>query len=176
MSTRLVNLSGPHQQGFDFKYDPTDVNNFEAGMLFLTLINDIFTQHNSLGTHNWFHKYVSGPVGDVIDYVGDKTSDIIDYGGDKLGDAIRLLTDEEVVEGVKTYGEAYVTGGASFAYDSAGNPLDQQIQQNGFSIEDIGKIFKDAVAKGQSTLGLSQNQMLMVGGLGLLAVIMVVKK
>lgn len=44
--------------------------------------------------------------------VGDMT----DAAGTWIGDAVRLFTDEQVMDGVSRYGQAYLTGGKSEAY------------------------------------------------------------
>lgn len=51
--------------------------------------------------------------GNLVADVADVYVDSIDYIGDKSGDAIRLFTDEEVLDGMMKLGTAYMSGGQS---------------------------------------------------------------
>ena len=52
-------------------------------------------------------------MSDTFSFTTRNAGDFINWAGDKAGDAIRLLTDKEVMEGLRAYGSAYATGGSS---------------------------------------------------------------
>lgn len=117
-------------------------------------------------------------AGDLGNWVADKSGSVGDKLGEWTGDAIRLISDEEVRDGVKEYSAAYMTGGKSAGIQgmlesfSKGNvPQVSQGEQNTLAaqfeelLKSIGSGTKQDIQK--AGMGdMSFNPMWLIGGLG----------
>jgi len=116
-------MSGPGDVAID------KMSNFEAGLAFLGVLNQLypgirFNQLRELAagreveTMGGFSlnpmdafRSIKKVVGDIKDGAGDILKDTFDAVADKGGDAVRLATDEKVVNGATQLYSNYLTGG-----------------------------------------------------------------
>lgn len=113
----LVTMRGPND------LDVKSLSNFEAGIAFLTLVNQLspgitFGQlaaaidgDDSERMAGWSE--IKGAATSVKNGIGNVLKDTVNYIGGKAGDAVRLITDEEVIDGASRIGSAYATNGGS---------------------------------------------------------------
>lgn len=119
----------------------------------------------------WYEKFAS--------WVGTGTSDLVGKIGEIGGSTIRLLTNKQVMDGVKSYAAAYATGGQSMSAEG----LFQSLFGQSGSADQIAQL-KTALAsfgsQAQSGGGLDSipKNYLLIGGIGLgaLLLVMVLKK
>lgn len=139
MSSRLITMSGP------VMVDVAELSNFEAGVLALAELNravpgitwgQLAAGVDRGAMNGWLTdigKSVSRTVSkggsavmDVGRGAGDLVKNAFDATGSKMGDAVRLLTDEKVIDGATKGYTAYTDsggvagfwGGSSFFGDS----------------------------------------------------------
>jgi hypothetical protein len=118
MNPLLVTMRG--QNGFDVR----NLSNFEAGIAFLTLLNrlspgitfgKLARSMDAAGAGlmaGWWTD-IKKSAGDIKDGIGDVLKDTWDTIGGGAGDAVRLVTDEKVIDGASRLGTAYATNGGS---------------------------------------------------------------
>lgn len=167
---KLIELSGNSKVDQD-RTEIRELSDIDAAIWFLSMLvkqnphitwGDILTKRfkparppGTLGVWDW--------LSDAGDAIYKTSGNIIDGTGDKLGDMVRLMTDEEVREGIMQYGEkgaqayaAYQTGGASAILPSMfggqGNPQQQQ-----YTMAAMGQQVKSA-------FGNIDPKILMIGG------------
>lgn len=117
MNPLLVTMRGPGELNIPA------LSNFEAGIAFLTLLNRMspgltFGQLAAAmdapaGRLAGWWTDLKKSVGDVKDGVGDVLKDTWDGIGETAGSAVRLVTDEKVLDGASRIGAAYATWGGS---------------------------------------------------------------
>lgn len=163
MNPLLVTMRGPGE------IDIPSLSNFEAGIAFLTLINRMspgitFGQLAALidtpeRMGGWWTD-LKRSVGDVKDGIGDVLKDTASAIGGGAGDAVRLVTDEKVLDAASRAATAYATGGGSEGVRNAlggtsggGGMVDQFI---GF-ISSLGSSFKGVASNQASVGGVSSN-------------------
>lgn len=138
----LITMSGP-SGGLDVR----NMSNMEAGLAFLGLVNQVhpgitWGQLVELGKNGGrfmgrsFWDKVGGALGDVKDSVSDVVSKTVGTVGEVAGSAIRLVTDEKVIDGASRLGTAYATGGQSEAAKGI-------LGQIGDFVSHIGSTVKD---------------------------------
>lgn len=148
----LITMAGP-SNGLDVR----SMSNMEAGLAFLGLANQVhpgitWGQLVELGTGNGqymgrsFWDKVGGALGDVKDSVSDVVSKTVSTVGDVAGSAIRLVTDEKVIDGASRLGTAYVSGGQSEAAKGV-------LGQLGDFVSHIGATVKDTASGGAAATG-----------------------
>lgn len=119
----LVTMSGP--DGIDLD----KVNDFEAGLAFLNLVGKVYpdatfgdlpyiaagipANARMAGWLTDIRKTVTKSVGSVKDGIGDALKSTFKLGGEAAGSAVRLVTDEKVLDGASRIGAAYATYGGS---------------------------------------------------------------
>lgn len=172
---KLVELSGKTQT--DLKnITVRDLSNIDAAIWFVSMLakrnpgltwGDLLNKKFTMGGNSW---------GDLGNWLYEKGGGLIDGAGEKLGDAFRLITDDEVQEGLESYGEtaaraygAYVSGGASEMLPALfGGKGNQQAQQAGFN--SLGQEVKRAFG------GIDPLVLYMGGGFLLLITAMLIMK
>lgn len=152
MNPLLVTMRGPGS------LDVRNLSNFEAGIAFLTLLNQLapgltFGQlaravdGGPERLSGWFTD-LKKAVGSVKDGIGDVLKSTWETVGGSAGDAVRLVTDDKVIDGASRLGTAYATGGGSEGVRSIlggdGGAVDQLL---GF-ISNLGSSFKSQAAAG----------------------------
>lgn len=113
----LVTMRGPSGA-----LDVRALSNFEAGVAALSLIGRIvpgltFGQMAAMvdrpETMGDLWSFTKRAVSTVSDGIGDVLKSTASYVGDSVGSAVRLVTDEKVIDGASRLGQAYATGGGS---------------------------------------------------------------
>lgn len=117
---KLIQLSGKaNQQLFDIDVDQLDP--VDKGIVVLSSLARLYPgltwgqlaelvqypDPRMLGIGDW--------LGRQWNRVTTGAKDGLDYLGDKFGETVRLLSDKEVMDAVKSYGSAYATSGSSLA-------------------------------------------------------------
>jgi len=161
------------------KVDPRQLSDIDAGIWFLSLVakenpgitfGELFEQAKLSGWWTDLKKSTKA----VTRSVGNTFSDVSGWVGRNTGDAIRLLTDEQVVNGVMQYGAAYASGGASMGLQGM-----LQGQGGGGGLMDtlgglLGGFGQSAkvnyAAAGGSAAGMPK-EYLLYGGIGLAALL-----
>ncbi len=163
MNPLLVTMRGPGD------IDIPSLSNFEAGIAFLTLI----AKMNPGITFGQLAEVMDSPermagwwtdlkksVGDVKDGIGDVLKDTASAIGGGAGDAVRLVTDESVLNGASRAATAYATGGGSEGVRSAlggagggSGPVDQFIN----FVSSLGSSFKSVAPNQAGIAGLPAN-------------------
>lgn len=148
MNPLLVTMRGPGEIRID------ELSNFEAGIAFLTLVNDLNpgVTFGELGralddpeTMAGLWSKLKKAASSVKNGVGDVLKSTADYVGGVAGSAVRLVTDEKVIDGASRLGTAYATGGGSEAVKGVlggGSAADQVID----FISNLGNTFKTQTA------------------------------
>lgn len=127
---------------------------------------DMANRPNQTMGKKWYEKFAS--------WVGTGTSDLVGKIGEIGGSTIRMLTDKQVMDGVKSYAAAYATGGQSMSAEG----LFQNLFGQSGSTDQIAQL-KTALASfgGQAQRGGGlesiRNNYLMIGGIGLGALLLV---
>lgn len=116
----MVTMSGP------LSFDASELNDFEAGIAFLALVGQTYpgAKFSDLPMiamqgermEGWLtdiRKGVTKAVTSVKDGIGDTLKSTFNIAGDAAGSTVRLLTDEEVLDGASRIGAAYATYGGS---------------------------------------------------------------
>ncbi len=142
MSGSLITMAGPANGGIDVR----NLSNMEAGLAFLGLVNKIYPgitwgELHAMGMGQEvmgrsFWDRVGGVLSDVKSTVSDVVSKTTSTIGDAAGSALRLVTDEKVIDGASRIGEAYATGGQSEAMKSYGAQLLDFVSHLGSSAKD----------------------------------------
>ena len=119
MNASLITMAGPGS------IDVRKLSNMEAGLAFLGLVNQLYPgltwgELHAMGLGQEvmgrsFWDKVGGALSDVKSTVSDVVSKTVSTAGDVAGSAIRLVTDEKVIDGASRIGAAYATGGQSEA-------------------------------------------------------------
>lgn len=165
MNPLLVTMRGPS----DIQIE--DLSNFEAGIAFLVMLDQLapgitfgdlpkLAAGETLSGFNIFRATsnlvkgvgsgvadaagtVAKGIGTVKDGVGDVLRDTFTTVGKGAGDAIRLVTDEKVVDGASRIGTAYATSGGSEGVRNlfGGSDTGESILQ---FISNLGSSFKGA--------------------------------
>ena len=144
MTQKLVTLTGPAAEQAE-KAEFLNISNLEAGVKVLEAIGNVFPElsFNDFRPENWHitkkllkdEVKFSGPCtgcqkmghckawhphhcdwGNTGDDIGNRLNDVASFIGDNAGDAIRLLTDEEVLDGAIQIGSAIATSGGSVGF------------------------------------------------------------
>lgn len=132
MSANLIAMSGPENMSL------ADLSNFEAGLAMLGVINQVypgirFSQLPELAEGAGVEKMgwswnpmdavraVQKTAGNLKDGIGDVLKDTFTTVGGGYGDAVRLATDENVLDGASKMYAAYMTGGGSELMDFVTN-------------------------------------------------------
>lgn len=114
----LVTMRGPND------LDVRSLSNFEAGIAFLTLMDSFSPgitfgelaaaiDGEDSGRMAGFWSSIKKAATSVKNGIGGVLRDTGNYIGDKAGSAVRLVTDEKVIDGAGRIGSAYATGGGS---------------------------------------------------------------
>lgn len=156
----LVTMRGPAGE-----IEIPSMSNFEAGIAFLTLLNRLspgitFGQLASVLDSPSGRMAGWNPLGDIYhavgavkDGIGDVLKDTASAIGGSAGDAVRLVTDEKVIDGAARLGTAYASNGGSEGVRSAlgggGSVVDQLI---GF-VSNLGSSFKSNTPTMQADVG-----------------------
>lgn len=178
MNPLLVTMRGPGE------IDIASLSNFEAGIAALSLIGRAIpgitfgdlvrmNQDGRMGDLWTFTKRVGSAIGDTV-------SNVVDKVGSVAGSAVRLITDEKVIDGASRIGQAYATSGGSegvrsmFGGGAEGNQVVDFISQ-------IGEFFKGVSGPGGQTQVASAGTAnvtpwLLGGGLALVLVLLVARK
>lgn len=129
----LVTMAGPNSLP-----DISRMSNFEAGIATLVLLakaypgirfGDIPSLMAPERMSGWWTD-LKHAAGDIKDGVGDVLKDTFSNSANAAGDAVRLVTDEKVIDGVSRIGTAYATDGGSEGVRSllggggSGSPVD----------------------------------------------------
>jgi len=124
--TKLVNLSGQPKKAINpelAKINIKELDDVGAGLVFLRIVAQMYpgitwgqlmamkNNKNTMGRSLWdkFKNF----TGDLYDGGAQLIGDVVGGTGDILGSAVRLVTDEEVANGLSRAGAAYATGGSS---------------------------------------------------------------
>lgn len=154
---KLITLSGDSAR----LRNPIELSDFDAGFLLLNYM----ANNSPLMGKKWYEKAWSG----ITDTVGGAANWI----ADTTGSAVRLLTDEEVLNGLSRAGMAYASGGQSEAARSL-------LSQFGLSSADVSKLGQQgklAYASVGGGFGDIPKEYLLIGGgvLALVAILAVLK-
>lgn len=115
----LVTMAGPRDLP-----DISRMSNFEAGIATLVLLDKVYPGvrwrdipaiaegYRPESLSGWWTD-LKKATGDVKDGIGDVLKSAVDVGGDVVGSAVRLVTDEKVIDGASRIGTAYATNGGS---------------------------------------------------------------
>ena len=187
----LFSMSGNNDGIFEndplLQINPNDLSDIDAGIQALYLIakqnpgirwGDLLPS-SRMGKRRWWQKAGTSLKKGVIN-TAKWSAKTYAAAGDKLGewggDAIRLLTDKEVADGLGRYGAAAATGGTS---EAAGSLFGGNINAN--SVLDflggLGKSSKGAVNQAAAEAGITlDTKTMLIGGIGLLGFMMLMKK
>jgi len=117
MSGKLITMAGPSDVTL------SSLSNFEAGLATLGLIARVYpgitfgklasiADGQSEVMAGWLTD-IGKVVGNVKDGIGDVLKDTASAIGGGVGGAVRLVTDEKVIDGASRLGTAYATSGGS---------------------------------------------------------------
>jgi len=118
-SPLLITMAGPRQ-----KVDFARVSNFEAGLAFLGVLGrmrpgltfgSLAAEMDGIssGRMSGWLTDMTRAVGNLKDGIGDVLKDTTSLVGGSAGSAVRLITDENVIDGASRLGTAYATNGGS---------------------------------------------------------------
>ncbi len=142
MNPSLITMAGPSSGPINVR----NVSNLEAGLAFLGLVNKLYPGitwgelhamgmgRETMGRSFW--DKVGGALGDVKDTVSDVVSKTVKVAGDSAGAAVRLVTDEKVIDGASRIGAAYASGGQSEAAKSVGEKLLDLVSHIGSTVKE----------------------------------------
>lgn len=133
----LVTMAGP--RGLP---DISHMSNFEAGIATLVLLDKVYPGirwrdlpalaegRGPEAMAGWWTD-LKKATSSVKDGIGDVLKSTYTTVGGAVGDAVRLVTDEKVIDGASRLGTAYATGGGSEGLRSIANqggPLDSLLE------------------------------------------------
>lgn len=178
MNPLLVTMRGPGE------IDIASLSNFEAGIAALSLVGRALPGLTFGDLARMNDGRMSGSLWDglksVGSAIGDTVSNIVDKAGSVMGSAVRLVTDEKVIDGASRLGQAYATSGGSegvrsmFGGGAEGNQVVDFVSQ-------IGEFFKGVTGSSGQTQVASAGAAnvtpwLLGGGLALVLVLLVARK
>jgi len=183
--TNLVEMSGIDNLERLLSMPVEEFGDIEAGIWFLKVVGEMYPDMTMkelfrgqvpppIRMAGWLTDFkksigkITGGIGDVIGGVGDKV-------GEWIGGAVRLVTDEQVIDAGGRAMGAYTTGGMSESFGGFGT------NGGGYSMEDIlgvfGSVFKSEIGTEKRPLTAGSIPMLAVYGIGALLLIgLVVRK
>lgn len=140
MRDELMVMNGPGNQ-----IDPLKLNDFEAGVFFLGSVDKMkpgitFGELMSIGEQTSMSGFdlfrmTGNLLGDAKDLIGE----VARGTGSMVGSTVRLLTDEQVINGLTKGAAAYSSGGASGGIQGM--------------IEKFGSVFKGVAGGGSGGVG-----------------------
>jgi len=175
----LITMAGP-SGGLDVR----NMSNMEAGLAFLGLVNQVhpgitWGQLVELGKGNGnymgrsFWDKVGGALGDVKDSVSDVVSKTVSTVGEVAGSAVRLVTDEKVIDGASRIGAAYATGGQSEGAKGILDKVGDFVSHIGSTVKDTANENAAASAGGASSYLKPVN--LAIAGVGVVGVLLLAR-
>jgi len=123
----LVELSGRANNLSIVDIDPAELNPMDRGVYLLSMVAKIFPgitwgQMYEVAYSN--DERLMGWWTDTKKFIGRQTNNVkdglkdgLDVLGEYAGDFVRLISDDEVIQAIQSYGQAYATNGASFALE-----------------------------------------------------------
>lgn len=194
MSAKQITMQGPEKISIPM------LSNFEAGILALHAANhyspgitfgqlanavDLARLEQMSGLTSFFKSVgnsVVSTVGNLKDGLGDVLKDTGTYIGDKAGDAVRLVTDQKVIDGAASIGAAYATSGGSAGVkallDGKGGDTKSSNGVIDF-ISSLGAALKGQAAKAENAVnqsGMENYMPWLVGGAAFVALFVLGRK
>ena len=171
----LITMQGP--RGLP---DISQMSNFEAGIATLVLLDKVYPGirfrdlpglvERPESMAGWWTD-LKKATSSVKDGIGDVLKSTYTTVAGGVGDAVRLVTDEKVIDGASRLGTAYATGGGSEglrAISSQGGPLDSLIS----FVSNLGQQAKTANVQTASVGGVNASILPWAIGGGLLLVLL----
>src|SRR5690606_17306542 len=179
MNPLLVTMRGPGE------IEISSLSNFEAGIAALSLVGRAIPGITFGDLVRMSQEGRMSGLWDVIksagSVVGDVVSNVVDKTGEKIGEAVRLFTDEKVIDGAARLGTAYATSGGSEGVRNLLGGGENANQVVDF-VSQIGEFFKGVTGSqsGQysaaSTGTANVTPWLLGGGLALVVLLLAVRK
>jgi hypothetical protein len=171
----LVTMAGPGRKPLDIG----QMSNFEAGIATLAMIDAVYpgirwkelpglavgVRPETMGWNPFRSIYKA--AGEIKDGIGGTLKDAFDYIGGAGGDAVRLVTDEKVIDGATRLGTAYASGG--LIGGEGGGPLDTVMK----FISGLGASAKQAFPSNQAGMFGGGNALPWVLGGGVVIALLV---
>jgi len=183
MTARLITMASPASAA---EVDILDLSDYEAGLAFLGMVNQIYpgvtmrqlgklaygNRIETMGRSFWerqvshvsdalsptktFNK-VKEAVGDIKDGVGDVLKDTFDAIGDAGGSALRLFTDQKVVDGLNSSYESFTSSGGilgAVGGKSISEGVSDGVDSFGSFITNLGSKVKANTASVSASMGI----------------------
>jgi len=146
--TKLVSLAGNSKAQRIAEINPSKLDDVTAGIVAMKLLAD----WNNPNLAGWWTD-LKRKTSNVFDQTKNLVGDTINYMGDKAGSAVRLVTDEQVIQGITTAAAAYATNGASLSAQGLANnvlsnpPAGMSQAEYQVVLADAGQAYKKSWSK-----------------------------